>query len=107
MEKENKIKVASNTTAGYVIFNVIGGSSEPPMWLTDGFLVTFFGRWRGAVHIHVSHVQLLYMVINVQDGSGGGIPNIGKLRKFGKLQIFLKVVGSISGHIRSYECQPS
>ena len=27
------------------------------MWLTDGFLVTFFGRWRGAVHIHVSHVH--------------------------------------------------
>ena len=28
------------------------------MWLTDGFLDTFFGRWRGAVHIHMSHVQL-------------------------------------------------
>ena len=28
------------------------------MWLTDGFLVTFFGRWRGAVRIHVSHVLL-------------------------------------------------
>ena len=28
------------------------------MWLTDGFLDTFFGRWRGAVRIHVSHVQL-------------------------------------------------
>ena len=28
------------------------------MWLTDGFLVTFFGRWWGAVRIHVSHVQL-------------------------------------------------
>ena len=28
------------------------------MWLTDGFLVTFLGRWRGAVRIHVSHVQL-------------------------------------------------
>ena len=36
----------------------IGGSSELPMWLTDGFSVTFFGRWWGAVHIHVSHVQL-------------------------------------------------
>ena len=31
---------------------------ELPMWLTDGFLDTFFGRWRGAVRIHVSHVQL-------------------------------------------------
>ena len=28
------------------------------MWLTDGFSVTFSGRWRGAVRIHVSHVQL-------------------------------------------------
>ena len=28
------------------------------MWLTDGFLLTFFGRWRGAVRIHVNHVQL-------------------------------------------------
>ena len=42
--------------------NVIGGSLELPMWLTDGFLVTFFGRWWGAVHIHVSHVQLPYTV---------------------------------------------
>ena len=32
------------------------------MWLTDGFLVTFFGKWWGAVHIHVSHVQLPYTV---------------------------------------------
>ena len=31
---------------------------ELPMWLTDGFSVTFFGRWRGAVCIHMSHVQL-------------------------------------------------
>ena len=31
---------------------------ELPMWLTDGFSVTFFGRSRGAVRIHVSHVQL-------------------------------------------------
>ena len=29
------------------------------MWLTDGFSVTFFGRWRGVVRIHVSHVQLM------------------------------------------------
>ena len=28
------------------------------MWLTDGFLDTFFGRWRGTVRIHVSYVQL-------------------------------------------------
>ena len=31
---------------------------ELPMWLTDSFLDTFFGRWRGAVRIHMSHVQL-------------------------------------------------
>ena len=30
---------------------------ELPMWLTDGFLVTFFGRWMGAVCIHVSHAH--------------------------------------------------
>ena len=41
------------------------------MWLTDGFVVTFVGRWRGAVRIHMSHVQILYTVINVQDGGGG------------------------------------
>ena len=41
---------------------LFGGSLELPMWLTDGFLVTFFGRWWGAVRIHMSHVQLPYMV---------------------------------------------
>ena len=46
--------------------------------------------------------QLPYTVINVQDGGeGGGTPNIGKLRKFGKLQIFIKVAGSIGSHIES------
>ena len=35
------------------------------MWLTDGFSVTFFGRWWGAVRIHVSHIQLPYTVIYV------------------------------------------
>ena len=49
-----KIKGYSSNTS-----LVIGGSSELPMWLTDGFWVTFFGRWRGAVHIHVSHVWQL------------------------------------------------
>ena len=37
---------------------IFGGSSELLMWLTDGFSVTLFGRWRGAVRIHVSHIQL-------------------------------------------------
>ena len=44
------------------MYVIIGGSLELSMWLTDGFLVTFFGRWWGAVHIHVSHVQLPYTV---------------------------------------------
>ena len=36
------------------------------MWLTDSFSVTFFfGRWWGAMCIHVSHVQLLYTVIDM------------------------------------------
>ena len=33
------------------------------MWLTDCFLVTFFGRWRGAVRIHVSHMWLMCTVM--------------------------------------------
>ena len=50
---------------------------ELPMWLTDGFSVTFFGRWWGAVRIHVSHLQLPYMVINMHSNmqGGGGGPN--------------------------------
>ena len=68
------------------------------MWLTDGFLVTFFGRWKGAVRIHVSHVHTHEShTANVQGGGGGGFgePNIGKLKKFGKLKICIKVAGSI------------
>ena len=42
------------------------------MWLTDGFLVTFFGRWRGAVCIHISHIQLPCTVINVHSNMQGG-----------------------------------
>ena len=37
---------------------IIGGSSELPMWLTGCFLVTFFGRWWGAVCIH-GNTQIL------------------------------------------------
>ena len=77
-------------------------------YVVDGrFFVTFFGRWMGAVRIHVSHVQLTYTVINVQVGGRGAILNFGKLKNFRKLQNFLKVVGSISGHIGSHEWQPS
>ena len=46
----------------HVICDIFGGSLELPMWLMDGFLVTSFGRWWGAVRIHVSHVQLSYTV---------------------------------------------
>ena len=56
------------------------------MWLTDGFSVTIFGRWKGTVRIHVNsrvvHVWLPYTVINLQAG-GGGKTNVGKLGKFG------------------------
>ena len=77
------------------------------MWLTDGFSVTFFfGRWRGQCAYTLIHVQLPCMVIDLQDG-GGGILNFRKLGKFGKLKIFIKVVGSISDHIRSHKWQPS
>ena len=72
------------------------------MWLTDGFLLTIFGSWRGRCAYTLIPVWLPYTVINVHDG-GGGIPNFIKLGKFGKLQIFIKVVGSISSHIGSHE----
>ena len=64
-------------------------------------------RWKveGTVRTHVNsrvaHVWLPYMVINLW--GGGGIANIGKLGKFRKLQIFIKMVGSISSHIGSHE----
>ena len=54
------------------------------------------------MRIHMSQIQLLYMVINVQDGAGGGIPNIGNSEC---LENF-NVVGSISGHIGSHAWQP-
>ena len=41
------------------------------MWLTDGFSVTFFWKVEGTVRIHVSHVQLPYMVINVHGNMQG------------------------------------
>ena len=53
------------------------------------------------IHINsrVAHVWLPCMMV----GGGEDIPNFGKLRKFGKLQISIKVVGSISGHIGPHE----
>ena len=41
--------------------------------MDDGrFFAHFFWKVEGTVRIHVSHVWLPYMVINVQDGGGGG-----------------------------------
>ena len=74
--------------------------------MVDGrFFGHFFwkveGTVRAQVNSRVAHVWLPYTVINVL--GGGRIANIGKLGKFGKLQIFIKVGGSISGHIGSLE----
>ena len=77
------------------------------MWLTDGFLVTFFGRWRGAVRIHVNSHSATMHGNKLAGWWEGGILNIRKLRKFGKFQIILKVVWSISYHIGSDQWQPS
>ena len=73
--------------------------------MVDGrFFGHFFWKVEGTVCTHVNsrvaHVWLPYTVSNVW---GGGIANIGKPRKLEKLQIFIKVVGSISGHIGSHE----
>ena len=75
--------------------------------MVDGrFFPPYIWKVEGTVRIHVNssvaHVWLPYMVINVHDG-GGGILNFIKLGKFGKLQIFIKVVGSIIDHIGSHE----
>ena len=77
--------------------------------MVDGrFLVTFFGRWRGAVRIHVSHVHTCESrTANMQGGGGFGEPNIGKLKKFGKLKICIMVAGSIIGHVGSHKWQRS
>ena len=40
------------------------------MWLTDGFLVTFFGRWMGAVRIHGESHTRESRTANMQ---GGGV----------------------------------
>ena len=77
-------------------------------YVVDGrFFGLFFWKVEGTVRTHVNsrlaHVWLPYTVINVWGvwGVGGaGIANIGKL---GKLQIFIKVMGSISRHIGSHE----
>ena len=45
---------------------------ELPMWLTDGFLLTIFGRWRGQYAYTLIPVWLPYTVINVCVCGGGG-----------------------------------
>ena len=77
-------------------------------YVVDGrFFAHYFWKVEGTVRIHVNsrvaHVWLPYTVINVQAAEGGAIPNFVKLRKFGKLPIFIKVVESISDHIGSHE----
>ena len=56
--------------------------------------------------MHTRYFPCGSRVAPMQDGGVGGIPNFRKLGKFGKLKIFIKVVGSISGHIGSHEWQP-
>ena len=65
-----------------------------------------FWKIEGTVPIHVSHVQLPYTVINMQDG-GGGYSELWKTWKVWKTSNFIKVVGSISSHIGSHKWQPS
>ena len=59
-------------------------------YVVDGqFFGHFFWKVEGTVHIHMSHVQLPYTVINMhgnmQGGGGRTEPNIRKLKIF-KLQ---------------------
>ena len=62
-------------------------------YVVDGrFFAHFFWKVEGTVRIHVnSRVAHMWLPCRMV---GGGILNFGKLRKFGKHQIFLKVVGS-------------
>ena len=52
------------------------------MWLTDGFSVTYFGRWRGQCAYTLIPMWLPYTVVNVQDG--GGHSELRKTRKVWK-----------------------
>ena len=79
-------------------------------YVVDGrFFGHFFWKVEGTVCIHVSHVQLPYMVINMYgniQGGGGTKPNIGKLGNSENLHIAIKVAGSIGSHIGSSIWQP-
>ena len=59
------------------------------MWLTDGFSVTFFGRWRGQCAHTLIPVWLPYTVINVCVGGGGNCEHW-KTQKVWKTSIFNK-----------------
>ena len=75
----------------------------------EWFFRHIFWKVEGTVRIHVSHIQLPYMVINMHGNmQGGGTKlNIGKLKKFENLQITMNGAGSIGSHIRSSIWQPS
>ena len=78
--------------------------------MVDGqFFGHFFWKVVGSCAIHVSHVQLPYMVINMHGNmQGGGIePTIAKLGNFENLKIVIKVAGSIGSHIGCSIWQPS
>ena len=81
-------------------------------YVVDGpFFGHYFWKVEGTVRIHVSHVQLPYMVINVhgnmQGGGGGMNRTLEKLGNFGNLQIAIEVTGNIASHIGSSTWQPS
>ena len=79
-------------------------------YVVDGrFFGHFFWKVEGTVRIHVSHIHTRESrTANVQvEGWGFRELNIGKLKKFGKLKIHIKVAGSIIGHVGSHKWQPS
>ena len=68
---------------------IFGGLSALPMWLMNGFSVTFFGRWREQCAYTLIYLQLPYMVINVQNG-GGGHSELQKTQKVQKASNYFK-----------------
>ena len=46
------------------------------MWLTDGFLVTFFGSWRGGMHTHMNLHTATVPGNNVQGGGSQTSENL-------------------------------
>ena len=64
---------------------------ELPMWLTDGFLLTFIGRWRGRCACTL--IPLWLTCGSRADGGGGGDSELQKTRKVRKTSNFYKVGG--------------